>query len=232
MAQRTNFSDTIIDSEGNALSNIKVTVVRSGDDPDSPSSPISIYSGKNSGAKANNFNTGSNGEVDFWCDPGSYDVYYRDNNLVRNWGPRIIGFEAVSGDVVNKGISPKQIDWLDVDSNSQVGIYNMKIATDYKNFSTIGSGAKTFETVSNIAPGIYIIQGGGSDDTGVPLENLRFEKTGGSGNVTINGGTPAYANYTSAILIVTTNTVDVALKGTVPAAFSIQGGITLFGFKI
>ena len=59
-----------------------------------------IYSGPTGAATTNPF-LASTGNISFWADPGSYDIYIEDTAVSPNFAPKTIRWESIPGD---KGI--------------------------------------------------------------------------------------------------------------------------------
>lgn len=103
MAKRSEFSDVVIDLEGNALDGISVSVVHVG-----TSNEATLYTTRTGGGtKTNPFETTSNGLVEFYADPGTYEITFTDTELTPRISERTIVWEAVSGD--DQGIDIMQL---------------------------------------------------------------------------------------------------------------------------
>lgn len=103
MAEKSQFNEAIIDDEGNALSDVAVTVKLSG-----TSNLAQIFSSKSGAGKVNPFNTSLDGIASFWANPGSYDVTFSDTQNPKRVNDRTLTWEAVSG--ATGGITPSQLE--------------------------------------------------------------------------------------------------------------------------
>lgn len=93
MSARSQYSDVVLDTSGNALEDISVTVKIAGTNTNA-----TIYSTRAGGGTLTNpIVTTATGLVQFWAPPGSYDLTFHDTTLPARIDDRTITFEAVSG---------------------------------------------------------------------------------------------------------------------------------------
>jgi microcystin-dependent protein len=104
MASRSQYDNVVIDVQGNALDNIQVTVNEAGTE-----NLATIYSQRTGGSTIPNpFVTDEIGLIQFWAEPGLYDIEWHDLNSVPRIGDRFITWSAVSG--ASSGIALSQLD--------------------------------------------------------------------------------------------------------------------------
>jgi microcystin-dependent protein len=103
---RSQFDTVVVDSSGNALNNITVYAYQQG-----TTTPITIYSTKGGGGTLTNpITTGSNGLVQFWAPPGTYDIKFHDATLPARISDRTFTWDAVSG--ADDGIPQAKVEGL------------------------------------------------------------------------------------------------------------------------
>lgn len=96
------FDTVVIDEDGNALNAVEATVNDAG-----TANLSTIYNARSGGGtKTNPITTTSNGLVQFWAAPGSYDITFHDT--LARIADRTFTYEAVSG--ATAGIAWSQID--------------------------------------------------------------------------------------------------------------------------
>jgi hypothetical protein len=117
MSERSQFDTVVLDVEGNALEDIEVTVY----DADTLDE-ATIYSTKTGGGSAPNpFTTTANGLINFWANPGSYDINFNDTELPARITERTIQGSAIAGDTDDGGIDAAQ---LPQGTSAQIPIIN------------------------------------------------------------------------------------------------------------
>jgi hypothetical protein len=137
MAKRTQFDNVVIDTLGNALSNIEVGVYNVGTNTLS-----TIYTTRTGGTtKTNPFTTTSNGLVSFFTDPGTYEVRLHDLNGTPRISDRTIYHDSVGGDT--QGIAGTQVE----DS----GISAVRIASDAVTNPKVADNAITTNEIADNA---------------------------------------------------------------------------------
>lgn len=110
MAKRSQFYAVATDTEGNSLEDITVTVYNVG-----TSVEASIYALRSGGGTVpSSFETGADGEISFWADPGSYDIELHDATIPARIGDKTITWDSISGDAF--GIDGNQIEALGIDA--------------------------------------------------------------------------------------------------------------------
>lgn len=105
MASRSGFDAVLIDSAGAPMSNISVTVLKS------DGTQATVYQSKTgSSIKAQPIITesGNGGLIQFWADPGYYQVRATDLEVPARIATRFIPFDAVAGDMTG-GIDADQV---------------------------------------------------------------------------------------------------------------------------
>lgn len=108
MSERSYYDTVAIDTEGNALEDIQVTVVdrASGD-------PATIYTTITGGStKPNPFTTGINGLISFSAPPGSYRLDLTDTQLPQRVSDRSLYWDSVSG--YDNGIPASKLELTDL----------------------------------------------------------------------------------------------------------------------
>ncbi len=112
MSVRSYYDEVCIDTSGNALANVEVTVYDVG-----TTNPVTIYTARSGGGtKANPITTGANGLVNFYADPKTYSIKFHDAQSPSRFSDRTIDWDATSGDVVTGGIAATQIERLGTSS--------------------------------------------------------------------------------------------------------------------
>jgi len=115
---RSQFWDTAIDAAGNAITTTRVTVYNMG-----TSTLSTVYANESGGTlKGNPFNA-TTGFIDFWMEPGSYDVVIADTAIPAAYTTRTVRWESIPGidgvitqtvldDAITSGkIDEEQIQW-------------------------------------------------------------------------------------------------------------------------
>ena len=116
MPSRSGFDAVLVDSQGVPMSNISVTVLKT------DGSPAVIYQSKSGGPiKAQPIITDSSngGLIQFWADPGYYQVRATDLEVPARIATRFIPFDAVAGDM-NGGIDSDQVSLTDEITSSML----------------------------------------------------------------------------------------------------------------
>lgn len=104
MAVRDQFNDTVIDTSGNSMSGVEVTVYVG-----ETATKATLYTTKTGGGTvANPVTSPSNGQLQFWLPPGLYRIVYHDTQLPARFTDRTIYWSATSGDT--QGIAGTQIE--------------------------------------------------------------------------------------------------------------------------
>ena len=154
MAIRSGFDGSLLDVQtGTPLADVECTVLNSS------GTNATIYETRVGGAlKSNPFNTTANGVVNFFAEPGYYDIQARDTHIPARFTTRRIPFDAVSGD--DNGIALKQIDINNKIDQSMfqadsVGTSELKMYTSLGAGSTTTTSSQTLVSLSSIPPGIY-----------------------------------------------------------------------------
>lgn len=177
MSKRSQYTDVIIDDEGNALNNISVSVYRNG-----TSSLATIYSNKAGGGKGNPFTTDTDGLIQFWSNPGSYDIVLSDTQNPKRVQDRTITFESISGD--DKGVDGDQLEDDAIDSDH--------LQTDSVGKPEIQNDAVQSEETKSIWPWTTLFSASFTPDGGIsPSAGVEyFLPLGGAGvSSTIDVGT-------------------------------------------
>ena len=106
-------TDIIVDAGGNSLlavlQNVQVAVYEGGTFGTAGETAAPIYQaatgaaqGPSPGAAAsggpNPFTTGSSGSIEFFLDPGKYDIVYTDTQAPARFAQRVLSFDSVPGD--------------------------------------------------------------------------------------------------------------------------------------
>lgn len=94
MAERSQYDEPVIDTAGNALANIQVSVYLE-------TSPVlaTLYSTRSGGGTISNpITTGITGLVSFFADPGVYRLELHDTEVPERISDRTIYWDSVSGD--------------------------------------------------------------------------------------------------------------------------------------
>lgn len=103
MSARSQFDDVVINTVGDALPDVDITVYDAG-----TVSPATLYTNRTGGTtQANPFATDETGLVQFWAEPGSYDLVWSDSELPQRIDDREFTWEAVSG--ADEGIHANQL---------------------------------------------------------------------------------------------------------------------------
>lgn len=93
MAFRVGFDDVVIDTSGNALSNVEVSVYKTG-----TSELQTIYNERSGGStKTNPFTTTSTGRITFYIESPQFDVTVKDLNVPERFTARTITIDRVPG---------------------------------------------------------------------------------------------------------------------------------------
>jgi hypothetical protein len=135
VAKRTKFDDVVIDDEGNGLADVQVNVYEVG-----TVTPATIYTTRAGvGTKSNPFITTPGGLVQFYADPGTYDVVFSDTEIPERVSDRTITWEAISGD--DEGISLAQLPLSIPAANLAAGAALANLANDSITGAKIAAGA-------------------------------------------------------------------------------------------
>ena len=174
MAERSGFAGVLNSSTtGLPLIGIECTVYDANDDE------AVIYTTKNGGSTISQpivTSSGNGGLIQFWTEPGYYEIGVEDTEIPARITPRRIPFNAVAGDVA--GIAGNQIDTI-----------KDEVWTGY------AYGTSTI-TIGSIPPGKYI---------GMLVSDSAAKQgiTVNSGSATITNSMPPGAQIVSFILTVT-----------------------------
>lgn len=139
MTTRAQYDSPVQDVQGTVYALVQATVYLTG-----TGTPATIYATKSGGGTLSNpIITDSNGIVQFWAEPGSYDITFHDTAVPARFADRTITWEAVSG--ATDGIGWAQIDkptsgipGADLADNS---VTNAKMADDSVGAAEIIAGS-------------------------------------------------------------------------------------------
>jgi hypothetical protein len=163
MPIRSQFDDVAIDTLGNAMANIEVTVYSAGTQTNA-----NIYTQRSGGTtKSNPFVTDSSGLVSFWTEAGSYDVLWHDLDIPPRISDRQFTFESVSG--ATGGIANSQIG----DAVNTPGAVQTWVPA-WTNL-TVGSGtvvARYSQIAKRVQASVIFTFGSGSAISGAPTMTL------------------------------------------------------------
>jgi hypothetical protein len=224
MAKRSGYDGVLNNAaDGKPMADLEVTVKTAAD------TSATIYTTKTGGTlKSNPITTNSTGLIQFWVEPGYYELAIRDTIIPKRVSDRRIPFNAVAGDIAGIDINQIEIPTGSIEAE------HIALAT-YYNVGNPVSGTysdKTFASVSSVVPGFYHATGQISHD-GAGADNLRF--TASSGAATIFNSTYQAAgteHHSVSAIIIVTSTATIQLKGAIHAGFGMFGGFTMYGIKL
>jgi hypothetical protein len=179
MAKRSGFDEVLIDSTtGLPMYDVECTVY------DANNSQATVYQTKAGGslvAQPIVTESSNGGLVQFWAEPGYYEVEVEDTEIPARFATRRIPFNAVAGDA--DGIAESQIDYL----------VNYFDASDIFMSQVYGTSSLT---LSSIPPGKYI-------GSLITASTAKQGITVASGSASISNGLPAGAQNVVFLLTVT-----------------------------
>jgi hypothetical protein len=182
MAKRSQFYAVATDDEGNALEDITVTVYNVGTEVEA-----SIYTARTGGSSApSSFETGADGEITFFADPGSYDITLEDSTIPARVADKTINWDAISGDTL--GIAGSQIELFGITAfhmaDDNVSPRNIVLSTQTGTLSSdaiiteLDTWANGASVTVNQGTGLYLVSASHSiatTGTGLSATNLTFK---------------------------------------------------------
>ena len=221
MAERSGYDGVLNNAaDGKPMAGLEVTVKTAAN------TDATIYTTKLGGTlKSNPITTDSTGLIQFWVEPGYYELEVHDTDVPARISDRRIPFNAVAGDV--GGID---FDQLEIPIGSIVS-GDLKLRTHVVTGPVLtGTADHVIASQASVEPGIYYATGfveltiddyNGAGD-------LRFTNTGGTAAIYQTQLDSNSSNIVSAVIVVTATTT-INLKGTYSAGFGSKGALTLFG---
>lgn len=183
MAKRSQFYAVATDTEGNSLADVTVTVYNVGTEVEA-----TIYAQRSGGSTTpSSFETGADGEITFWAEPGAYDIHLEDSILPNRIGEKTITWDSVSGDA--QGIDGNQLEALGIDifRMGDNSVDARVIAAPSTQTGTLGSDQiitelDTYTTGASVTvnqgTGLYLVsayQTISTTGTGLSATNLTFK---------------------------------------------------------
>ena len=132
---RSQFSDTAIDQYGNAVTSTLVTVYNYG----TPTLSTVYANESGSTLKGNPFNA-STGYIDFWVEPGSYDVVISDEGSPAAYTTRTVRFDAIPAvdGVIPQTIADEAVEWAHFATDRESLAYGALCQTTVRSVANAG----------------------------------------------------------------------------------------------
>jgi hypothetical protein len=148
MAKRSGFDAVFLNEEGEPLNNLNIRVLNS------DGNLAQIYNTKTgTSLKAQPIvtNAANNGLVQFWAEPGYYEVEVSDTEIPARISSRVVPFDAVAGDTTlnNEGISLSQLPTIVESKIGTNAVTRNKILNGEIVESKIGTNAVTRNKILN-----------------------------------------------------------------------------------